>query len=166
MPLRSPRCTAARAWSTPVAADAEQADEIGMGAEAAVPHADPELRAQPGRHQGVVHPLERERRHGQPGPLARTRADGPSTRTPSMDREPVVQPRRQRALVRRDRLPTDPLQLVHGRPEGHRADHVRRTGLLALGRIGPDDLVQVDQVDRAAAGEERIALLEDLAAGR
>ena len=52
MPLRSPRCTAARAWSTPVAADAEQADQVRVRTEAAVADADPELRAQAGPPPG------------------------------------------------------------------------------------------------------------------
>ena len=43
-------------------------------------------------------------------------------------------------------------------PKATAADHVGRAGLLALGRIGPDHLVEVDQVDRAAAGEERVAV--------
>ena len=51
-------------------------------------------------------------------------------------------------------------------PEGDRADHVGRAGLLALGRIRPDHLVEVDQVDRAAARQERVAVLEHLRAGR
>ncbi len=66
-------------------------------------------------------------------------------------------------LVGRDGLPADALQVVHGLPEGHGTDHIGRAGLLALGRIRPDDLVQVDEVDRPAAGEERIAALEHLA---
>ena len=63
--------------------------------------------------------------------------------------------------MRRDGVPPDPLELVHGRPEGHCAHDVGRAGLLALGWIGPDHLVQVDQVDGATAGEEGIALFED-----
>ena len=63
-------------------------------------------------------------------------------------------------------VPADPLQLVHGRAEGDGADDVGRAGLLALGRVGPDHLVQVDQVDGAAAGEEGVAVLEDLAWAR
>ena len=51
--------------------------------------------------------------------------------------------------------------LVHGRTEGHGTHHVGGSGLLALGRLGPDDLVQVDQVDGAAAGEERVPGGED-----
>ena len=41
-----------------------------MRAEAAVPDADPELRAQPCRHQGVVHPVHGEGGHRETGALA------------------------------------------------------------------------------------------------
>ena len=133
-----------------------------MRAEASVPHADPELRAQPGRHQGVVHPVHGERGHGE-AVVRAGRGPRPSTRTPSMAAQPLVQPARQRALVGRDGVPADPLELVHGGPEGDRADDVGRAGLLPLGRIGPDDLVEVDQIDRATAGQEGIAVREDAA---
>ena len=49
--------------------------------------------------------------------------------------------------------------------EGDGADDVGRAGLLALGRVGPHDLVEVDEVDGAAAGEERVAVGERVAAG-
>ena len=131
-----------------------------MRAEAPVPDADPELRAQPGRHQGVVHPVQSERRHGEPvapgpGPWAEHAhaVDGPQA---------LVQPGREHVLVRRDRPPADALKVVHGLPEGDRTDDIGRAGLLPLGRIRPDDLVEVDQVHRPAAGEKRIAVLEDL----
>ena len=65
-----------------------------------------------------------------------------------------------------DGVPADPLQLVHCRAEGDGADDVGGAGLLAFGWLGPDHLVQVDQVDRAAAGEERVAGLEGVAAAR
>ena len=61
----------------------------------------------------------------------------------------------------RNGLPADPFELVHGRPEGDGADDVGGTGLLTLGRIGPDDLVEVDQVDGATTGEEGVTVLED-----
>ena len=82
------------------------------------------------------------------GPEHADAVDGP---------QPLVQPGRQRGLVGRDGLPADALQLVHGRAEGDRADDVGRAGLLPLGRLGPDDLVEVDQVDGATAGEEGVA---------
>ena len=58
--LRSPpRCTAARASALrpSLLCHAQQAQQIRMGAEAAVAHSDPELGAKPGCHQRVVHPL-------------------------------------------------------------------------------------------------------------
>ena len=71
-----------------------------------------------------------------------------------------MQPGRERGLVGPDGVPADPLQLVHGRAEGNGADDVGGAGLLPLGRLGPDDLVEVDQVDGAAAGQEGVAGLE------
>ena len=49
------------------------------------------------------------------------------------------------------------VQLVDGGVEGDGADHVGRAGLLPFGRVGPHHLVEVDEVDGAAAGEERVA---------
>ena len=63
-------------------------------------------------------------------------------------------------VVGGDRVPADALELVDGRVERDGADDVRRAGLLALGRVGPHDLVEVDQVDGAAAGQERVAVGE------
>ena len=40
------------------------------------------------------------------------------------------------------------------------ADHVRGAGFLPFGGLGPDDLVEVDQVDRPAAGQERVPVGE------
>ena len=131
-----------------------------MRAEAAVPDADPELRAQPRRHQGMMRPLHGEGGHGEAGAFARL---GPrSQHAHAVDGpQPFVEPRRQSGFVRRNGVPPDPLELVHGRPEGHRAHDVGRAGLLALGWIGPDHLVEVDEVDGTAAGQEGIALFED-----
>ena len=58
------------------------------------------------------------------------------------------------------------VELVDGGVERDGADDVGRAGLLALGRVGPDHLVEVDEVDGAAAGEERVALGEAPTAGR
>ncbi len=57
-------------------------------------------------------------------------------------------------------VPADGRELVDGGVERDGADHVRRAGLLPLGRLGPDHLVEVDEVDRPAAGEERVAVGE------
>jgi ABC-type transport system involved in cytochrome c biogenesis ATPase subunit len=57
-------------------------------------------------------------------------------------------------------LPADLEQLVCGHAERHGAEDVRGAGLLAVGRDRPDDLVEVDEVNSAAAGEERVALDE------
>ena len=73
-----------------LSAHAEEADEIRMRAETPVAHADPELGAQPGRHQGVVHPLHGERHHGQAVVLAGTGvlAPRPEDAHASMERSP------------------------------------------------------------------------------
>ena len=52
------------------------------------------------------------------------------------------------------------VELVDGGVEGDGADDVGGAGLLPIGRVGPDHLVEVDQVDGAAAGQERVALGE------
>ena len=52
------------------------------------------------------------------------------------------------------------VELVDGACQRDGADHVGRAGLLPLGRVGPDHLVEVDEVDGAAAGQERVALGE------
>ena len=45
----------------------------------------------------------------------------------------------------------------------HCPDHVRRTGFLAVGRVGPDNFAKLDEVDRAATGQERVTVGEGLA---
>ena len=52
-------------------------------------------------------------------------------------------------------MPT--LQRLAGRGERDGADHVRRAGLEALGRVGPDHVVDGDELDRAAALDQRLA---------
>jgi hypothetical protein len=59
-----------------------------------------------------------------------------------------------------DGVPPDAVELVDGRVQRHGADHVGRAGLLAVGRVGPGHLVEVDQVDGAATGEEGVAVRE------
>ena len=148
-------------------ADAEQADEVGVRAEASVAHADAELGAEARRHERVVHAGDGEGRDGEPvrspGPAS---ARGPSTWTPSMARNPSWSRAESAASWARIGVPADPLQLVHGGAEGHRPDHVGRPRLLSFGGLGPDHLVEVDQVDRAAAGQERVAGLECASAAR
>ena len=166
MPLRSPRCTAARASVDPVAADAEQADQVRVGAEAAVPDADAELGAEPRRHQRVVHPVDRERGHGEACRVARLGRRPEHAH--AVDGPQALVAAGATARPRAPRWSSQPMRSSSSMAvaEGHRADDVGRAGLLALGRIGPDDLVQVDQVDRAAAGQEGVAVLEGRAAAR
>ena len=159
MPLRSPRQHGLAGLGDAGAADPEQADEVRVGAEAAVADADAELGAQPGGDQRVVHPGHDEGGHGE-GVGARRRAEHGDAVDGA---QPVMELAGQRPLVRLDGVPADALELVHRRAEGHRTDHVGRTRLLALGRFGPDHLVEVDQVHRPAAGQERITLGEGAA---
>ena len=63
-------------------------------------------------------------------------------------------------LVGGDGGPADAAERLDGGVERHRPDDVGRAGLLPVGRRGPDHLVQVDQVHRPAAGEERVTRLE------
>ena len=66
----------------------QQADHVGMGAEAAVAHGDPVFGAQPGGHQGVVHALDGERRRPAACRRRHARPTGPSRRTPSIAARP------------------------------------------------------------------------------
>ena len=52
----------------------------------------------------------------------------------------------------------DLLQRLAGGGEGDGADHVGRAGLEAVGRVGPDDVVERDELDRAAAVQQRVAV--------
>ena len=145
-------------------ADAEQAQQVGVGAEAPVAHPDAELRAQAGGHQRVVHALDGEGRHRQR--VGSRSGVGPSTRTPSMARRPSWSRVESAASCSVDGVPADARQLVHGGAEGDGSDHVGRSGLFPIGRVGPDDLVEIDQVDGAAPGQEGVAGGEDAAAAR
>ena len=85
---------------------------------------------------------------------------GPSRRTPGIDARPF----RNRAANRRswsiDHGPAEILEKIDCGVKGNGADDIWRSRFLAIGRFGPDDLVQVDQVDSPSAGEERITLGE------
>ena len=59
-----------------------------------------------------------------------------------------------------DGVPADARELVDGGVEGHGAEDVGRAGLLSVGRVGPHHLVEVDEVDGAATGQERVAVGE------
>ena len=138
-------------------ADAEQAKQVGVGTEAPVAHPDAPFRAQAGGHQGVVHALDGEGSQRQRvGP--RAGAEHPHAVNGA---QALMEPGRERRLVVHHGIPTESRQLVHGGAEGHRPDHVGGSGLLPIGRVGPDDLVQIDQIDRAAPGQEGVAGGED-----
>ena len=127
-----------------------------MRAEATVPDADAELRAQPGRDERVVHSLDGERRDGQRGLLGR-RAE----HTDSRDRvEPGPKPACQLAVVTLDLRPPDDVELVDRGVQSDGAEHVRGAGLLPLGRIRPDHFVEVDEIDCTTARQERVTVGE------
>ena len=77
-----------------------------------------------------------------------------------MDARPSCRRAARAVVVGADGRPADPLQLVDGGVEGDGADDVGRAGLLPLGRVGPHDLVEVDEIDGAATGQERVAVGE------
>ena len=52
------------------------------------------------------------------------------------------------------------VERVDGGVQGHGADDVGGAGLFPIGRVGPDHLVEVDEVHGAAAGQEWVALGE------
>ena len=52
----------------------------------------------------------------------------------------------------------DLLERLAGGGERDRADHVRRARLEAVGRVGPDHVVERDELDRAAAVQQRVAV--------
>ena len=85
---------------------------------------------------------------------------GPSTVTPG------IAARAERSCVASssswsfDRPPSDPVELVDGRVERDGTDDVGGAGFFTLGRIGPHDLVEIDEIDGAAASEERVAVGE------
>ena len=137
-------------------AEPEEAHQVGVRAEAAVPDADGELGAQPRRDQRVWHVVHDERRDRQRVGL-RGRAEQADARDGG---DAVAQLVREARVVRGDRRPADALELARGGGEGERAEHVGRSGFLSIGRGVPDDLVEVDQVDGAAADQERVAVLE------
>jgi len=45
----------------------------------------------------------------------------------------------------------------------HCPNHIRRTGFLAVGRVGPDNFAKLYKLNRAAAGQERVTVDEGLA---
>ncbi len=138
-------------------AEAEQPDQVRMGAEAAVPDADRLLGRQPRRHKSVRHAVNHER-----GDRQRLGAEAGAEQANSGD---ACQPASQRlpntAVMSDDRGPADGPEPLDGRVQRDRADHIGRASFLPLGRVRPHDLVQVDQVHRTAAGQERVAVGED-----
>ena len=143
----------------------QQANHVGVGAEASVAHRDPELGAEPGRNQGVVHAVDGEGRHREGlhrvvAPAGAPR--GTEQADPVDGPQAVGQHVAQCPLVLGDGRPTDTADRVDGRVQGHGADHVGRAGLLPVGGRRPDDLVEVDEVDRPAAGQKRVTGLEQL----
>ena len=59
-----------------------------------------------------------------------------------------------------DGRPADAFDFVDGGMERDRAEDVGGAGFFAFGRVGPRDFVEVDEVDGAATGEERVTVGE------
>jgi hypothetical protein len=122
---------------------AEEAEEVGVGAEAAVPGGDAELRGEPSRDQRMVHAGDHERRDGEGGFLGWSEQADP--RDAGQARPQVLGDPR---FMRDDGRPPHPGQLLNGRMKGHRPHHIWRARLLALRRCAPHHLLEVDWVDR------------------
>ncbi len=136
--------------------EAEEADQVGVGAEAAVADADGPFGAQAGRHQRVGHALDREGADGQG-----LGVEGGTEQADAVDGgQTGPEPAGQGRLVGPDGVPADAGEGGQGGLQGDGADDVRGAGLLAFGRLGPDHLVEVDEVDGPAAGQEGVALGE------
>ena len=67
------------------------------------------------------------------------------------------------AVVGDDRRPAHLGEAVDRSVQRHRPDHVRRARLLAVGGISPGDVVKLDEIDRAAAGQKGVTVREGLA---
>src|SRR5712691_2851382 len=127
-----------------------------MGAEASVPDSDAGLRAQACRDERVMYAVDGEGCNGQ-----RLRREARAQEMYAVNRgEARSQPGGKFNVVRLDRRPSDAVEFVDGGVERDRAEHVRRAGFLAFGWVGPDNLVEVDQVDRPASRQEGISVDE------
>ena len=131
-----------------VLCEAEEPHHVRVGAEAAVPHADSVLGRQPGCHQAVRETLYGEGRKGQ-GVGAKI---GPEDAHSRDGRQAIAQQVADVAVVGDDRRPAQLGEAVDRSVQRYRPDDVRRARLLAFGRVVPDDVVKLDQVDRAATG--------------
>jgi hypothetical protein len=60
--------------------------------------------------------------------------------------------------VRRDDVHPDTKQRADRRGKRHGSDDVRRAGLVALRRVGPDDLGRRHELDRSAPVQQRLVL--------
>ena len=64
------------------------------------------------------------------------------------------------AVVGHDRRPANFGENVDCRVQCHSTDNIRRASLLPVGRVVPDDVVEFDEVYRAAACQEGVTLRE------
>ena len=105
---------------------------------------------------GVGHALDGERGDRQ----RPDRQVGAEEADPGDGGESAAQPASELVVVVGDGVPADVAEGVDGGVQGDGADDVGGTRLFTLGRVGPGDLVQVDEVDGATTGEERVAVGE------
>ena len=152
--VRSPRWTAWAVGGDLVVRQVEQPDEVGVG-EAAVADTDAVLAAEPrrGRAWGMPSPVN------VPIGTAPIDLSGPRRRTPAMAASPPCS--RRASWSSWSAMASQPIS-PRTSMAAWRATAPMTLGnrLLTLGRVSPGDLVEVDEVDGAAAGEERVAIGE------
>ena len=139
-----------------VIGEAEEPHQVGMSAETAMPHADTIFCRQSGSHKGVRETFHGEGRNRQ-GVGLRIRPEDAHTWDP---RQSLPQEVGEVAIVGDNRWPPQLTKGVDRCVQRHSAHDVRRAGLFPVWRVGPDDLVELDEVDGATTGEERITFRE------
>ena len=141
-----------------VGREIEQSDEVGMGTEAAVVDADTEFRAQPGRDEGMRYPLDHERGHRQ-----RVGVETGAEQSDARNRvEPGPKDSSDRVVMDPDRVPNRSRSRASDGGVAARSPPITPGEPASSPRSGAEvhiDLVQVDEVDRSAADQERVALV-------
>jgi hypothetical protein len=163
MPGISLSCAAMRSHGVGlILGEAKQTQHVGVSAEASAAHADPVLVSKDGGDEEVRYPLQFEgnRSEALSGRLRpRVPVDADAWHLTQAEQGVASELR----LVRRDCIHPDFGQLVQRDPEGDGADDVRAAGLLAIGGLGPDDLIQRHDLDRSTAALFGIPMFEDIA---
>ncbi len=141
---------------------AQQVQDVGVGAEAAAAHANAKLIPQHGRGEEMRHVLELQRDDAQP--LGGAGRVGIAKDTHAGHRRQALQGvLGQLGFVAGHLSHADGGQLADGSRQGHRADGVGAAGLVTVGRLGPGDAVEGDDLHRAAAGHIGVAARKNVA---